>query len=130
VLVADYGHGPLSRTLAIAPRGWPIEHIDAPFHPPAMPDADFMRIRSDELARIAAARAQQTGAQGWRQSFIWPAHGRISGRFGAQRIYRGTPGPITAVWTSRPAPGRPMSRPLTGWWCWRRRRPSRWRAIC
>ena len=26
---------------------------------------------------------------GWSQPFIWPAHGRISGVFGAQRIYRG-----------------------------------------
>jgi hypothetical protein len=80
VLVADYGHGPLSRTLAIAPRAWPIEHIDAPFHPPPCPMPICPDPR-DEVARIEAARAQQTGAQGWRQSFIWPAQGTDFGAF-------------------------------------------------
>ena len=51
-----------------------------------------MRIRRPELARIGAARAKDTGASGWRQDFIWPVKGRISGRFGSQRIYRGEPG--------------------------------------
>jgi hypothetical protein len=80
-----------NRILTIAPRDWPIEHVDIPFHPPAVPDEAFARLRAAELARIDAARAHDTGAQGWRQGFIWPAHGRISGRFGSQRIYRGTP---------------------------------------
>src|SRR5690606_38828056 len=44
------------------------------------------------LARIAAARTVETGSEGWRQGFVWPVTGRISGRFGAQRIYRGQPG--------------------------------------
>lgn len=114
VLAADYGGGSLRRALAIAPRGWPIEHIDAPFHPPAMPDADFMRIRSVELARIAAARAQLTGAQGWRQSFIWPAHGRISGRFGSQRIYRGTPGAYHSGLDIAPGAGATYVAPADG----------------
>ena len=39
-----------------------------------------------------SARAVETGSQGWRQSFLWPAAGRISGRFGSQRVYRGKPG--------------------------------------
>jgi murein DD-endopeptidase MepM/ murein hydrolase activator NlpD len=48
-----------------------------------------MRIRRPELDRIAAARAVNADADGWRQTFIWPVNGRISGRFGSQRIYRG-----------------------------------------
>lgn len=51
-----------------------------------------MRIRRPELERIDAARGIVTSAQGWRQRFIWPAKGRISGRFGSQRVYRGEPG--------------------------------------
>ena len=78
--------------LAIAPREWRIEQIDAPFHPPAMPDAEFLALRKLELERINAARARITGATGWQQRFGWPAQGRISGHFGAQRVYRGTPG--------------------------------------
>ena len=81
-----------SMPLTIAPRSWPIEHIDAPLRPPSLPDEAFLRIRAAELAQIAAARAKLTGAEGWRQAMIRPAPGRISGRFGSQRIYRGTPG--------------------------------------
>ena len=77
--------------LSIAPGAWAIEQIDAPFHPPAMPDETFAALRKDEMARIDAARAKDTGAAGWRQQFAWPVRGRISGKFGAQRVYRGTP---------------------------------------
>ena len=57
-----------------------------------MTDAEFTRRREPELARIVAARAIETGSEGWRQSFIRPVAGRISGRFGSQRVYRGKPG--------------------------------------
>lgn len=82
----------LDQTLTIARRDWPVERIDAPFYPPAMPDAEFARRRAIELAQITAARAHDTGATGWRQGFHWPVRGRISGQFGAQRVYRGAAG--------------------------------------
>lgn len=100
--------------LTIAPRAWPIEHIDAPFHPPAVPDEAFARIRAGELARIEAARALGTGAQGWRQTFIWPAKGRISGRFGSQRIYRGTPGAYHSGLDIAPGAGATYVAPADG----------------
>jgi hypothetical protein len=100
--------------IAIAPRAWPIEHIDAPFHPPAVPDEAFARIRAGEVAQIDAARARDTGAQGWRQSFIWPAHGRISGRFGAQRVYRGTPGAYHSGLDIAPGAGATYVAPTDG----------------
>ena len=81
--------------LAIAPRAWRIERLDTLARQSA-PTAAFMKLRTPELARIAAARAQDTGAQGWRQSFLWPATGRLSGLFGAQRIYKGEPGAFHA----------------------------------
>lgn len=77
--------------LAVAPRAWDIEHINA--SPTAnVPSAEFTARRQPELARIAAARRIDTGSTGWRQDFVWPATGRISGRFGSQRVYRGEPG--------------------------------------
>lgn len=76
----------LTRTLAIAPRAWAIERVPgAPRIP--VPDADFARRRPGELAQIAAARAVESNADGWAQRFIWPARGRLSGLFGAQRSY-------------------------------------------
>lgn len=82
----------VSRTLAIAPRAWRIEHVAVGPRPGAIPSEEYRKRRAAELERIKAARAMQTGAEGWRQQFIWPAQGRLSGLFGSQRIYRGTPG--------------------------------------
>jgi len=82
----------LALPLAIAPRNWRIESIDVAKRPGKMPDAAFRAKRAGELARIGAARARGSEAAGWRQAMIWPATGRVSGEFGAQRIYRGEPG--------------------------------------
>lgn len=87
------GDDPVSIPLTIAPRAWAIEHVNAPLRPPsAGPDADFLARRKVELAQIKAARARETGAQGWREAMVRPAPGRYSGKFGAQRIYQGQPG--------------------------------------
>jgi murein DD-endopeptidase MepM/ murein hydrolase activator NlpD len=91
ILIADSPDFTHQQALSIAPRAWPIEHVDAPMHPPGMPDAEFARRRAVELARIRTARARQSDAQGWRQTMIRPAHGAMSGRFGAQRVFRGVP---------------------------------------
>ncbi|MEY4722247.1 MAG: hypothetical protein RIQ46_1972 [Pseudomonadota bacterium] len=92
-LVAQRADGaPVSRALAIAPRAWKIEHVGVGPRPGSVPSAEFQRRRATELARINAARAVNAASEGWRQSFIWPAKGRLSGLFGSQRIYNGTPG--------------------------------------
>ena len=92
-LVADLGlGGELAETLTIAPRGWAIEHIPLGPKPGAPPDPEFERRRKAELAEITTARAADHGSPGWRQHFAWPVQGRLSGHFGAQRVYRGTPG--------------------------------------
>lgn len=91
-LVASFADGRLVRqALSIAPRAWRIERLNRlPKYP--IPDPEFQRLRPPELAQIRAARAQITDATGWRQALQWPATGRISGLFGAQRVYRGEPG--------------------------------------
>ncbi|GAY20258.1 M23 family metallopeptidase [Sphingobium fuliginis] len=81
----------LDRALTVAPRDWRIERVDAPLRPTKSTEA-FLALRKPELERIAAARETVTDAQGWRQRFIWPRIGRVSGLFGAQRIYQGQPG--------------------------------------
>lgn len=84
--------GMLSRDLAIAPRAWKIEHVGVGPRPGSTPSAEFQRRREGELARIRAARAVNAASEGWRQGFVWPVKGRLSGLFGSQRIYNGTPG--------------------------------------
>lgn len=74
--------------LTVSPREWQIERVNVA-RTQGRTSEEFWRIREPELARIAAARALDHDVDGWRQDFVWPAKGRISGRFGSQRIYRG-----------------------------------------
>lgn len=87
------GQADVVRPLAVAPGNWDIQNIDAPITGSATTEA-FKQLRGPELERIAAARAAMTpgSSMGWLQAFHWPISARISGRFGSQRIYRGTPG--------------------------------------
>ena len=81
----------VSDTLPVAKRWWKIESLNTlPHH--SQPNAEYQRRRPGELAQINAARRKDNLSDGWRQRFIWPAKGRISGLFGSQRIYSGTPG--------------------------------------
>ncbi|WP_294335040.1 M23 family metallopeptidase [uncultured Sphingomonas sp.] len=99
--------------LAIAPRSWNISRLD---HLPKipLPSAEFAARRPAELARITAARAKQTGAQGWRQAFAWPARGRISTLFGSQRIYAGEPGAYHSGIDIALPTGTPVAAPADG----------------
>jgi murein DD-endopeptidase MepM/ murein hydrolase activator NlpD len=91
MLAARLGDGTMVRSaLAVASRSWRIERVNIARRPGGASE-DYLRLRERELARIAAARAVDSGSTGWRQRFAWPARGRISGVFGSQRIYRGEP---------------------------------------
>ncbi|MGY6550696.1 MAG: M23 family metallopeptidase [Erythrobacter sp.] len=99
--------------LAIAPRRWNIQHINAPLRGGASSET-FWQRRKGELDLIAAARARQTGAAGWQQDFIWPVRGRISGLFGRQRIYQGEPGSFHSGIDIAPGDGAPFAAPADG----------------
>lgn len=78
------------RTLAVARRAWPIQNINMA-RPSTGPTPEYARLREGELARIGPARQQRSATSGWSQPLRLPARGRFSGRFGAQRVYRGVP---------------------------------------
>lgn len=102
------------RDLVVAPGSWAIQNINAPMRGAARSDADFERRRPAEIAQMAAARATVVQSDGWRQQFIWPVRGRISGVFGSQRIYQGTPGSFhNGVDVAVPT-GTPLRAPADG----------------
>jgi len=75
----------------VAPRDWDVQPIDG--LPPKLvnpPPAAAARIKT-EGAKIAAAKQHDTDRSDFNTPFIWPAHGRISGVFGSQRILNGEP---------------------------------------
>jgi murein DD-endopeptidase MepM/ murein hydrolase activator NlpD len=123
----DRDHGPAARlvvtsaqgrsqthALRLAPRDYAVQRIEgvAPKYVTPPPEA-LARIRK-EAAEKAAARPSGTDAEWFAQKFIWPAHGRISGVFGSQRIYNGEPRrPHYGVDVAAPE-GAPVVAPADG----------------
>jgi murein DD-endopeptidase MepM/ murein hydrolase activator NlpD len=99
--------------LAVAPRAWRIERVDAPYRA-GKTDAQFAAARPAELAQIVAARAMATDATGWRQPLRWPVTGRQSGWFGAQRVYQGKPGSYHSGADVAVPTGTPVLAPADG----------------
>jgi len=116
VLRLDPGDGRpiVERSLPVMPRAWDIQNVDAPVRGGASSDAEFNRRRPAEIAQMVEARARVVESDGWRQHFIWPARGRISGVFGSQRIYRGTPGSYHNGVDIAAASGTPYVAPADG----------------
>lgn len=115
IVMQDRSGRTTERSLAIAPRAWQIEHVPVALRPGSVPSASFLQRRQGELAQIAAARSAYHAVAGWRQTFIWPVKGRISGRFGSQRIYRGTPGAYhSGLDIATGASGTPFLAPADG----------------
>jgi hypothetical protein len=100
----------IGRPLTVAPRTWPIQRLGIARRPGGATE-EYLRLRERELARIAAARASDTGAEGWRQRFAWPARGRISGVFGSQRYYRGEPAAFHSGVDVAAGAGAPVTAP-------------------
>lgn len=109
------GGGELERVLAVAGREYDIQRIDG--LPPAKVTPrsaeDLARIRRDAVL-VREARARDDARLDFLAGFDWPAHGRISGVYGSQRILNGEPrrphygvdvaGPVGAP-VLAPAPG-------------------------
>jgi len=100
--------------LAIPPREWRIEALPIPKG--TTPTPEFLRIRGAELTQIKAARvtALSIRSDGWRQHFLWPVTGRISGLFGAQRVYQGEKGAFHSGIDVAVPQGTPVRAPADG----------------
>lgn len=116
-LVARFADGSIDRrTVPVAPRHYDIESIPSLKQPPpnAPPDPVYDARRAVELAEIRDARAGDSDERGWDQGFAWPAHGRISGVYGSQRILGGVPkAPHLGLDVAAPA-GATVTAPADG----------------
>ena len=100
--------------VAVTPRDWPIERIDGV--PPSTvdpPPAIAERI-AREQARVSEARARDDARTDYAQPFVWPVQGRISGRFGNQRVYNGVPKSPHSGMDIAAANGTPVKAPAAG----------------
>lgn len=76
--------------IAITPRDWPVERVDGVPPDSVSPPPGIAARIEREQALVAAARLRDDDRADFVQPFIWPVQGRVSGRFGNQRIYNGT----------------------------------------
>lgn len=114
VLTVTFADGEVvSEPLAIAPRSWRVEYVAVAARG-GVPSEAFMARRKPELDMIAAARLRASDSSGWRQPFIWPAQGRISGIFGSQRVYAGEPGSFHSGVDVAGGLGAPVVAPADG----------------
>lgn len=100
--------------LPVKPGSWDIQHVNANPLGGAKTTAEFQARRGPELAQINAARSKNVASDGWRQDFVWPLRGRVSGHFGSQRIYNGSPGSYHSGLDIAMPAGTPFVAPADG----------------
>jgi murein DD-endopeptidase MepM/ murein hydrolase activator NlpD len=72
-------------------REFPQEIVDGVPEATVNPPPEIAARIEREQAAVNAARARDDARSDYAAKFIWPVQGRISGRFGSQRVYNGTP---------------------------------------
>jgi murein DD-endopeptidase MepM/ murein hydrolase activator NlpD len=98
----------------IVPREWPTEVVNGVPEKTVNPPPEIAARIAREQAAVAKARDRNDARSDFAQGFAWPVSGRVTGRFGRQRIYNGTPAaPHSGTDVASPA-GTPLQAPAAG----------------
>ena len=81
----------MNREITIIKREFNIEDIKGVPQNTVTPPPEIAARIEREQAEVVAARLRLDDRQDFATDFIWPVEGRISGVYGSQRIYNGTP---------------------------------------
>ena len=80
-----------TRALTVRQREYRVSRVDGLPDRTVTPKPEDMKRIAAERELIAAARRAITDDAHFREGFLWPAQGRISGVYGSQRILNGEP---------------------------------------
>jgi len=106
--------GNTRRSVAVNPRDWPIERVNGVPPKTVSPPPEIAARIEREQAEVIAARDRDDAREDFAHGFVWPVSGRISGRFGNQRIYNGDPkAPHSGMDIAVPE-GTPVKAPADG----------------
>ena len=87
VAVKQPGTGIDEHRIIVTPRDWPVERVVGVPPQTVNPPPEIAARIGREQALVSAARVRDDAREDFTQGFTWPVQGRISGRFGNQRVY-------------------------------------------
>jgi len=104
--------------IVVTQREYALQRVTGVPQQTVTPSEEQLARTRAERARVREAKSRRIeradGLEGLRDGFIWPVSGPISGVYGSQRIYNGTPGaPHYGVDIARPV-GTPVAAPAAG----------------
>jgi murein DD-endopeptidase MepM/ murein hydrolase activator NlpD len=100
--------------IAIDKREWKLERVEGVPEATVNPPPEIARRIEREQALVAAARTRDDARDDYEAAFQWPVQGRVSGVYGSQRIYNGTPKSPHSGLDVAAVKGTPVHAPAAG----------------
>jgi len=108
------GQSLCEQSVRITQRDYDIQFVEGVPQETVTPPPEVLERIRRETEMLREARAQRLARSDFLVPFRWPAEGRISGVYGSQRVYNGTPGrPHYGVDVAAPT-GTPIRAPAPG----------------
>ena len=104
----------IHQKIIIVARQFNIEKIDGVPQDTVTPPPEIAARIDREQAEVVAARLRNDDRRDFDVKFIWPVEGRVSGVYGSQRIYNGTPKSWHSGLDVAAAQGTPIKAPAGG----------------